>query len=118
MDEERGKSEERERERERACVIYSPKVRLSVGNKILISKYFSCRTDVKPKFVRIKMSEKEIVYSILPRNRIGEVNELLLDQFFANKPLGVALGAVPDEHVRPWINKVTKPILDQQVNFQ
>ena len=81
--------------------------------KIRIKYFLSDRTLLK--FDRIKMAEKEITYSVLSRNRICEVNELLLDHFFANEPLGVALGALPEEHVRPWITKVTKPIVDQQV---
>jgi hypothetical protein len=61
------------------------------------------------------MEESEINYSILPRTRLSEVNELLLGHFFPHEPLGVALGACPETDVRPWLAKVTKPIVDQKV---
>jgi len=61
------------------------------------------------------MEDCEITYSILPRTRLPEVNEFLLGHFFSHEPLGVALGACPETDVRPWLAKVTKPIVDQKV---
>ena len=57
----------------------------------------------------------EISYSILTQTRLEEVNELLLNHFFFKEPLGVSLGACPERDVRPWLLKVTQPIVDQKV---
>ena len=58
----------------------------------------------------------DIKYDILPRERIEEVNELLLQHFFSNEPLGNRLGAVPEKDVKPWLFRVTTPLVDQGVS--
>lgn len=62
------------------------------------------------------MSDDEIKYSLIPRERLEEVNDVLLKHFFANEPLGLSLGANPEVDVKPWLSKVTKPLLDQKVS--
>ena len=50
-----------------------------------------------------------------------EVDELLVTQFFNHEPLGVDLGSVPEKDVRPWLHKITRPMIEQgvrkQINF-
>ena len=69
----------------------------------------------KPVDDKKMMADDSMEYNLVPRNRLEEVNDLLLKHFFANEPLGVSLGADPEKDVRPWISRVTKPILDQKV---
>ena len=52
----------------------------------------------------------------VPVERLDEVNDFLIEHFFSLEPLGLKLGINPDEDVRPWLSKVTKPLLEQQVN--
>jgi len=61
------------------------------------------------------MTDNEIAYSLIPRERLEEVNKFLVKHFFSNEPLGLSLGAEPEKDVRPWLSKVTKPLIDQKV---
>ena len=70
------------------------------------------------------MSNKEknsaeicIEYDLISISDLNEVNELLIDEFFRNEPLGKHLGANPETDVRPWISEVTKPLIDQGVSI-
>ena len=70
------------------------------------------------------MSHKEknseeicIEYDLISISDLNEVNELLIDEFFRDEPLGKHLGANPETDVRPWISEVTKPLIDQGVSI-
>ena len=56
-------------------------------------------------------------YDLISISDLNEVNELLIDEFFRNEPLGKHLGANPETDVRPWISEVTKPLIDQGVSI-
>lgn len=57
-----------------------------------------------------------IEYRLLPISRLEEVNDLLLANFFKQEPLGNRLGAQPDNDVRPWLSRVTEPLINQNMS--
>ena len=57
-----------------------------------------------------------IEYDLISLGDLDEVNELLIYEFFGNEPLGKHLGANPEADVRPWISKVTRPLIGQRVS--
>ena len=61
-------------------------------------------------------TESCIEYDLISLEDIDEVNELLIYEFFGNEPLGKHLGANPETDVRPWISKVTRPLIAQKVS--
>ena len=65
-----------------------------------------------------KNQESEIQYDLIGLKDLDEVNDLLVNEFFSNEPLGKHLGANPEMDVRPWISKVTKPLIAQGVSLQ
>ena len=65
-----------------------------------------------------KNQESQIQYELISIQDLEEVNNLLVNEFFRNEPLGKHLGANPDTDVRPWISKVTKPLINQGVSIK
>jgi hypothetical protein len=57
-----------------------------------------------------------IEYDLISLEDLDEVNELLIYEFFGNEPLGKHLGANAETDVRPWISKVTRPLIGQRVS--
>ena len=64
---------------------------------------------------RDQFEEPCVEYGVITLADIDEVNELLICEFFKNEPLGKHLGANPEIDVRPWISKVTRPLISQNV---
>ena len=58
----------------------------------------------------------ELEYSLIEPKDLELVNDLLVTQFFRNEPLGKALGADPETDVRPWLSRVTEPLIKQGVS--
>ena len=61
--------------------------------------------------------KSQIQYDLISLQDLDEVNELLVNEFFRNEPLGKHLGANPETDVRPWISKVTEPLIAQGVSI-
>ena len=60
--------------------------------------------------------EPYIEYDLITIADLDEINELLVSEFFSNEPLGKHLGANSETDVRPWISKVTEPLINQRVS--
>ena len=58
----------------------------------------------------------DIVYAVIEPEDSDEVDELLITQFFKYEPLGVILKSDPETQVRPWIAKITGPMIRQGVS--
>ena len=61
--------------------------------------------------------DSHIQYDVISLQDLDEVNELLVNEFFRDEPLGRHLGANPDTDVRPWISQVTEPLIAQGVSI-
>ena len=60
----------------------------------------------------------DIVYAVIEPEDSDEVDELLITQFFKYEPLGVILKSDPETQVRPWIAKITGPMIRQGVSTE
>jgi hypothetical protein len=49
-------------------------------------------------------------------DNLEEVNAFLLENFFTKEPLGLRLGIDPERDVRPWLSRVTEPLIRQNVS--
>ena len=59
--------------------------------------------------------EEEIKYSPVVPEDIDDINDFLVTQFFAHEPLGKHLGCDSEKDVRPWLPKLTGPMIGQGV---
>ena len=62
-----------------------------------------------------KMMTDPVEYSFVGPDDGPEIDDLLVTQFFKHEPLGVELGSEPESDVRPWLSKITAPMIEQGV---
>ena len=61
------------------------------------------------------MTGHHVVFAKINTCQVEEINNFLVQNYFAREPMSLKLGIEPEKDVRAWLPEVTLPILEQQV---